>query len=354
MFWIGSGGLSRVSASHCWHACGQMPPHGDPGMVNRLAVGLYIVGSADLAIQTLEGLVEEHPSDTAGWLNLAAAQLGAERYEAVRRSLESAVAHASESSRRLAEDRLADYARSQRQVSLDRELLEHQVSALRERIAQGVAQPGDRVKLTRILIGLVNTAGSAVTADEVLVAARDAYAEAPEDPATLELLVAALLPAGRDSELRQALLELEQRAPHSRVLELVRGRRTDPSYQSEVDARLSRGNSLVARAWRGDPAAEAELREWVRRYPKNQNYRVGLMMAARAREDWREAGRIADSLAGEDSVEHETHLHIAQFYAHANDQRRARHHFARAWETARDDEDRAIVMEAMEIVGVRP
>ncbi|GAA4235013.1 hypothetical protein GCM10022254_41260 [Actinomadura meridiana] len=326
----------------------------DPGRLNRLAVGQSIAGLTDLALQTLERLVEEHPADTAGWLNLAAAQLSSGQFEAVGRSLESAVAHASEPSLRgLAEDRLVEYTRSQGQAALGRELLERQAAALYERIEHGVAQQGDRVKLIRILITLVNTVGSAITADQVLEAARDAHAEAPDDPAALELLVAGLLSAGENSELQNALLQLEQRAPHSRLLELVRSRRADPSYQRTLDAWAERGNRLVPRAWRGDPVAETELCEWVRRYPKNQNYRVGLMMAARAREDWQEARRIADGLAKENTVEHETHLHIAQFYAHANDQRRARRHFALAWETARDDEDRAIVIQAMRVVGVR-
>lgn len=328
---------------------------GDPGMLHRLAVGQATVGLADLALQTLECLVEKHPAETAGWLNLAAAQLSSGQFEAVGRSLESAIAHASEPwLRELAKERLAEYTRSPKQVPLGKEILERQAAALYERIKHGAAQGGDRVNLTQILITLVNTVGSAVTADQVLAAARDAHAEAPGDPAALELLVASLLSAGEESELQNALLQLEERAPHSRVLELVRSRRTDPSYQSTLDAWARRGNSLVVRAWSGDPAAEVELREWVRRYPKNQNYRVGLMMAARAREDWQEARRLADGLAEEDTVEHETHLHIAQFYAQADDQGRARRHFALAWETASDDEDRAIVIQAMEIVGVRP
>lgn len=328
---------------------------GDPVLVNKLAIGLSYADRPEEAVETLEKLVQYHPSDTTGWLNLAAAELSSGRLTRITAALESAVALSTDPElRRVAQRRLAEFARAQESMALDTELLELQAAALQERVTLGAAQPGDRIRLARILLGLFLTENTSTTPHQVLAAARDAHAESPDDPTTLELLVPALLHTGDDAELAQVLLDLERKAPHSVVLELIRNRRTDPSYQAGVRSRMRKIRDLVDRTYQGDAAAEAELRKLARRYPRNQEYRAALMIAALQREEWEEGTRIADGLAAENHVEHETHFHVAQFYANAGNERKARHHFAMAWETARNDRDRADVAHAMEVTGIRP
>ncbi|QKG19816.1 hypothetical protein [Actinomadura verrucosospora] len=240
---------------------------------------------------------------------------------------------------------------AEREAAQDRELLEHQAAALRERVALGFAEPGDRNRLTRILMGLAAAPDGDVTADRILDAARDAHRADPEDPTALELLAAALLNAGDPDEFERVLAELERRAPHSPVLDLMREH--GPDHEARVRAWRRHGQEVVLRAWKGDPEAVAELRVLTRRFPRNHEYRVGLMMAAAGRKDYAEGRAIADGLAAEADVPHETHFHLGQFYAFAGDQRRAREHFALAWDTARTDADRQDVVLAMETVGVR-
>ncbi|SNT53917.1 hypothetical protein SAMN05443665_10416 [Actinomadura meyerae] len=321
--------------------------------VNRLAVGLAMAGRPEQAADVLRAHVAEHPDDTIALLNLAQAELSAVpvvgRVAAI---LEAAVAGAADPElRALAERRRAEYAQAEREAAQNRELLEHQAAALRERISLGVAESGDRKRLVRILTGLAAVPDGDVTPDQVLDAARDAHREAPEDPTALELFAAALLNAGDPGEYERILAELERRAPHSPVLDLMREH--GPEHEARIRAWRRRSREVVQQALQGDPEAMAELRRLARRFPRNHEYRIGLMLAAMGRKDYAEGRAIADALAAEAEIPHETHFHLGQFYAFARDLGRSRKHFALAWDTARTDADRQDVVLAMETVGVR-
>jgi tetratricopeptide (TPR) repeat protein len=320
--------------------------------VNLLAVGLAVAGRPEQAVEVLRAHVAENPEDTMAWLNLAQAELQSEPVGRVGAILEAAVAGAVDPGlRELAEQRRAEFERADREASQNRELLEHQAAALRERVTLGLARPGDRNRLTRILMGLAAAADADVTAEQVLEAARDAHWEAPEDPTALELLAASLLNAGDRDEFGRILRELERRVPHSPVLDLMREH--GPDHEARVRAWQQRSREVVRRAWTGDLEALAELRVLARRFPRNHEYRVGLMMAAVGRKDYAKGRAIADGLAGEAEVPHETHFHLGQFYAFAGDLEKSREHFALAWSTARTEADRRDVVLAMETVGVR-
>lgn len=347
--------LQRAPAEEAERLLGELrnaAAHAGADGVNLLAVGLAVAGRPEQAVEMLRAHVAEHPDNTMAWLNLARAELQSEPVGRVGAILEAAAARAVDPGlRELAEQRRAEFERADREASQDRELLEHQVAALRERVTLGLVQPGDRNRLTRILMGLAAVADSDVTAEQVLEAARDAYREAPQDPTTLELLAASLLNAGDPDEFERILGELERRVPHSPVLDLMREH--GPDHEARVQAWRQRSRDVVRRAWTGDPEAVAELRVLARRFPRNHEYRVGLMMAAVGRKDYAEGRTIADRLAAEAEVPHETHFHLGQFYAFAGDLERSREHFAHAWSTARTEADRRDVIVAMETVGVR-
>lgn len=343
---LGSGGPEEIEA--LLEGLEEAASEGDPKALNLLGFGLHVAGRRQAAVNILQLLTDHDPADTAGWLNLARAYSVEGSMDRVAAPLESAITLGREEPlRRLAELRLAEFHSARLEEEIDRTLAQQQAATLRERVATGAAEPADHVRLCKILLRLVNARDGNVTGDEVLAAARDASRVSPGDPAALELLVTGLMVAGTDDdELQQAMRELERVSPHSKVLEVLRTRPPRNTGQVVED--------LVARTWRGDREAEAQLRDRSRAFPRNQTYRVALMMAAAGRHEWAQASRLADELAAGPTIEHETHFHLAQFYTYAKERDKARHHFDMAWRTARDDADRQTVTLAMETVGFQP
>jgi hypothetical protein len=171
-------------------------------------------------------------------------------------------------------------------------LLQLRATALREPVACGQANPGDHTELTRTLYGLTHVPNSGVTGRDVLDAARLAHGAAPDDPEALEVLVLGLLVAGNTSELVDTLRELELRAPHSKVLAILRDAHTDPARHDISAARMQHMRDIGRRALNGDRAAEAELRLEAQEFPRNHQYRVDLIFAVYNRGDHAEARQL--------------------------------------------------------------
>ncbi|MDT7802106.1 MAG: hypothetical protein QOI78_5539 [Actinomycetota bacterium] len=230
-------------------------------------------------------------------------------------------------------------------------LLQVRAAALRERVAGGQAGPADHMELTKTLYGVTLVPDSGVTGQDVLAAARLARRAAPHDPEVLEVLALGLLVAGDTGELAGTLRELEQRAPHSKVLAVLREAHTDPARHDRSAARVEHMRDVARRALGGDRAAEAELRLEAQKFPLNHQYRVDLIFAVHHRGDHAETRRLCDELAADPAAGHLAHFHLAQVYWLIGDRPRGRHHFRLAVETAGDDADREDVRLAMRTVG---
>lgn len=323
-----------------------------PSAVNDYAVGLAETGSDIRATRLWESLVAYDSSYAVGWLNLATLQARRSDFAQASETLRRGRPHIEDGEYAAGLDqRLVELQQVQSAWEQQQRLLNLQVAALRERTNLGIAKPSDSFRLAWLVSALSQVRGSTVTNDEALAAARRAYAENPESTQALEVLALALLRAAAQDELDEVLRELERKAPHSKALEALRAMRSDASAVRESTLHQHRGNELVGLAFDGDREAEAELRELNRLFPHNQHYRVGLMMASRARGDWAEATRIADGLAAEPKVEHLTHFHVAQYYWHVGQRKESLRHFALAYATARDERDREDVRTAMRVVG---
>lgn len=327
---------------------------GGPEAVDHYALALAFSGEAHRAVPLWERLVRSGRLRPLARLNLAGAYVALQRVESAAATLrdceqdpgvEAAVRF--EAGRRLAE---LDAARER--MAQERRMFELRIAALRERLALGVAGPGDLLDLARLLGAMMSVPDADVDADQVLAAARDAHDAAPQDAGPLELLAGLLIARGETAELVSVLLKLEEVAPHSVVLEEARRVfRGDPDYEAEVSEYLQRTMDLVVRTGSGDQDAEAVIRERLRRFPANLEYRVALMMGARARLEWPEALRMADELAAGYDGTHFVHFHVSQVYWHAGRRDTARRHFVRAVQTAAGDRDREDVYEMMRILG---
>jgi hypothetical protein len=150
------------------------------------------------------------------------------------------------------DERLAGLRDGRSHEDDERRLVELQVAGIRWRVEHDQAQAGERLRLARLLCGMTLSPASDVTREDVLVAARAAHAEAPSDPATLELFAAALLDCGRLVELGEVLRTLEQLAPHSEVLEMMRRQsRDEPELAARAAALPRRHEDLTIRAMQG-------------------------------------------------------------------------------------------------------
>lgn len=330
---------------------------GDPAHLRRYALALSVRGHPELAAREWEDLTRLQPSSLPLWFNLATARLLCNRpagaADALRRAREAfahdpaVVAQVDARARELqvARDRVAQELRLQ----------ELQAAALRERLAAGCGEPGDRLRLARLLASLMYSSGGSVTVDETLAAARAAHAEAPSAPAALELLVAVLTQAQLFEEQAEALRKLEAVAPHSEVLTGVREvSRPNPSFEADVAARRSRTRDLLGRAIEGDPEAEGEIRDRLRQYPDAPEYRIGLIMALDSRGERAEALRMARALAAARDGDHYVHFHLTQFYWHLGDPGEARRHCVRALQTAPNVRDREEVHVMLRTIGAGP
>ncbi|WP_346166535.1 hypothetical protein [Streptomyces javensis] len=299
-----------------------------------------------------EDLVRQDAALISDWLNLATARLRyggmAPASEVLHRALAAFPAPRDQA---LFQARLAELRFTEAQVDDERRLLELQAAALRERQAQGTVEPGDSTRLALTLYKLIQVPGGTASLDDVLAVARRARAEDPADIPALEVLVGTLLLADDSPELDSALAELEQRAPHSPVLDLTRQLRHDPGIVRPTETEMIRLRELVSNAWKGDRIAMKELTDRLRRDPRNIEYRIALMMGAYANGDHAEAVRLADLLAAEADGMHGMHFHVAQLYWITAEHTKARRHFRRSWETAATGQDRADVRLAMETVG---
>ncbi|WP_328874477.1 hypothetical protein OHT76_32925 [Streptomyces sp. NBC_00287] len=324
-----------------------------PGALNRYAAGLLAAGRREEAEQVWAQLVAGRPDMVVARFNLATCLVAGGDVEACARVLRACLEGAPPGSRewQLAERRLDDLAEAGDDAERQNRMLRLRVAALRERVALGLAEPGDFKRLARALYGQMHVADSGVTGRDMLEAARLAYAAEPEDPEALEALVLGLLVAGTERELSEALRKLEKVAPHSRALGLARTMRTDPEFEEAARARRDTMREVMRRAVAGDRAAEDELRAESQKFAGNFEYRVALLFAAYRRGDHAETRRLADALAAEPAADHHVHFHIAQFYWFLGEHERSRHHFALAHQTAATEGDREDAREALRTVG---
>ncbi len=330
---------------------------GDPAQLRRYALALSLRDRPELAARVWEELTRLQPSSLPVWLNLAFARLLCGRpdgaADALRRARE-AVAHDPSATARV-DARARELQEGRDRAAQSSRLQVLQTEALRERLAAGNGEPGDRLRLARLLCSLMLTPGGSVTVDDVLAAARAAHADDPSDIAALELLVAVLTQARLFEEQADALRKLEDVAPHSRVLTRVREvSRRDPSFEAEVAAHGSRTRDLIGRAVEGDPEAEAEIRDRLRQYPDATEYRLGLIIALESRGARAEALRAARALAAARDGDHYVHFHLTQFFWHRGDPGEARRHCLRALQTAPTVQDREEVGVMLRAIGAGP
>ncbi|PJM91451.1 hypothetical protein [Streptomyces sp. CB01373] len=327
---------------------------GDPAHLRRYALALSLRGQPELAAREWADLTRLQPSSLPVWFNLAFARVLCDRPEgaadALRRARE-AFAHHPEAVA-LIDARARELQGARGRAAQTLRLQELQIAALRERLAAGCGEAGDRLRLTGLLRTVMLSPGGNVTVDEVLAAARTAHAEAPSDAAVLELLVLVLTQAQLVEEQTEALRKLEETAPHSDVLARLRElSRRNPSFESDVDAFTSRTRDLIGRTIEGDPEAEAEIRDRLRQYPDATEYRIGLIAALDSRGERAEALRAAQALAADRDGDHYAHFHLTQFFWHRGDLAEARRHCVRAVQTAPTAQDREEVGVMLRVVG---
>ncbi|GAA4097903.1 hypothetical protein [Actinomadura miaoliensis] len=346
--------MTREPAERFLHSLAERAAAGDPTDIQCHALCLAILDRTAEAVRLWEGLLPVRPHSVAVRLNLAKALV-------IDRRLDQAVAVLERCRDAMAarphvlvqvDRRLEDLRGALSREADERRLAELQAEAVRRRVDHGRARPGDRLRLARLLCGLMLSPGGDVTKPEVLAAARAAYAEAPADPNTLEFFAGVLLDCGETAELDGVLRTLERVAPHSPVLEIMRRTtRDDPELTARAEALQRRHEDLIALAWQGAADAEAEIRGRLRWLPDNLELRIALMIAVRSRGDGPAALRMADQMAAELDGEHLMHFYVGQLYWDLRRHARARHQFARALATAGDERDRAAVHEMMRVVG---
>lgn len=346
--------MTRRPAERLRDSLAKRAAAGSPTDIQCYALCLAILDQTAEAVRVWEELLPRRPQSAAVWLNLTKALVIEDRIDqaitVLQRCCEAMVGQPGVLVR--VNERLTDLQDARSEEIDQRRLVELQVNSVRWRVEHGQSQPGDRLRLARLLAELMFSPGSDVAKPEVLVAARDAYAEDPTDPATLEFFAAVLLDCGRVEEYSYVLQALEKVAPHSQVLDLARRMsRDDPEFTAQATALQRRHEDLMERACRGAADAEAEIRDRLRWLPNNVELRVALMFAVESRGDEQEALRLADELAAELAGEHMMHFYVAQLYWNAGRPARARHHFQRAFATARDDQDRTDVYETMRVLG---
>lgn len=346
--------MTRRPAERLLRSLAKRASAGDPTDVQCYALCLAILDRTTEAVRVWEQLLPARPHSAAVWLNLAKALVIDHRRDQAITVLERCREAMGDlpGVRAQVDERLAELREARSQEDDEHRLLELQVASIRWRLENGQAQPGDRLRLVRLLAGLMMSPGSDVTKPDVLAAARAAHAEAPSDPATLEMVAAVLLDCGLEAELNEVLRTLEKIAPHSAVLEIARRTtRDDPELLAQAEALQRRHEELLMRAIEGADDAESEIRGRLRWLPDDLTLRIALMHAVRSRGDTQEALRIADQLAAELDGDHMMHFYVGQMFWYLDRHGQARHHFARALATARDAEDRATVHEMMQVVG---
>lgn len=331
---------------------------GDADSVERYAIGLSVAKRFGDSLQLWRLLLKHRPNAVRLRLNLAACLLSAQRMDECARELDECARRCPDDDplRPMVQQRLEELATIRDHDEREFRLLELKADAYRELAERGEASPADLKELCKVLAALQQRPGSGVTADDVLALAEQAREGMPQDAEVLELVAYGRILTGDMNGLSEMLRLLEQVAPHSHLLGEFRSSHTDPEFQQMADQRKRHMDETIRRAGEGDEDALRELRRESQRFPANETYGVGLLSAVYGRAasgtgDYEEARRIAHELAAKPSAGHHTHFHVAQFLWMLGDHELARHQFARAFETAQDEEDRETVRLAMRTVG---
>jgi tetratricopeptide (TPR) repeat protein len=320
------------------------------------------------AQRELEALVARHPDHVEAWLNLASAHFYQGRLQEALDTLERCPDVSGAPGSHLVGSRTEGLRTYMSFRTRDRELLELRVAALRERAAAGTARDGDTAALARAL-GTLWGEHRAAPAEEVAEAAREAHTARPADVTMLELLVRALhalrgqsrRPQPEDGEAEEfdkALRKLERLAPHSRLLEALRSvPLTEPEQATPGEEAWTLVNELISRAMLGDAQAADGVRRLTERFPEEPSFRMVLMMLAMrdglADGDLTKAVALAEGLAAEPDERHETHFNLGQVYWYAGSRERAFDHLRRAYELARDDQERDDVVQVVRMLLAR-
>ncbi|MFC8721050.1 hypothetical protein [Kitasatospora sp. NPDC057198] len=346
------GATPHAAVPRLLHDLAQRAAGRDPAALRHFALALALAGRIGEAADLWRELLGSGPQPAAVWLNLSTAHAASGQPERAAQVLRAHGPTAGEPARTEAGRRLAELDRAQRQIARETAMMESQLAAVRERLQHGEARDGDRLRVAGLLYAMFRTPASTVTADEVQAAVQAVLDEDPADPAALELLVGIRIGSGDDLQLGEAVRRLEQVRPDSPVLRVVREMyHDDPALARREAEHHRRTQDLIMRTVRGDQGAEAQVRDLHRHFPRNPEYRIALMMAARNRLDRDEALRHADELAAGWDGEHRVHFHVAQVYWWTGDRPRTYQHFARALATAADARDRADVYEMMQAIG---
>lgn len=330
----------------------------DPASVERYAIGLAIVKRYTKALRFWRILVDHEPASIGFRLNMAACLLSAGRTDESAHQMEDCARRCREDDplRPLVDRRLAEQTMARRRIDRESSLLELRADAYRELVAQGKAGLSDLKELCRVLGSLLQGPGSGVSPAEFIAVAERILAEAPTDIEAMELVAWARLLMGDQDRLADALRALERFAPDSGVLAAFRAEVTDPGLRQASDELKRRWDDIVERASHSEPGAEDELRRELRRFPENEQLRVGLLFAvygraADGRGDYEEARRLALELAADPKAGHHTHFHVAQFLWILGERDRSRQHFALALESSENENERENVRSAMRTVG---
>ncbi|MET8875730.1 hypothetical protein [Nocardia sp. NPDC004604] len=328
---------SRVEADRVISQLSAAAADGGPVARNVHAAALGLVGRLEEAEVMWSSLTGDHPGFVEGWLNLASVQCQLGQVEQAIETLEACNLNAREELEYVVSARLRALRQHHAAALLDREMLSLRVAALRERFALCVAEPGDLKLLAVSLSKLHDLGNSGVRTAEVAAAARQAYSADPSDVPMLELLALYLLAIKQYASCAVAVLELEERAPHSRLLEALRtGLSTEEA--SQIGFRYTPP---------GNTGAAEEVREWSNADPETIGIDVRLMT-----QDLRGfllAGEfskgvvLADHLAAIADEDYLVHLRISMAYWLHGERNRALGHLWRAHEFAKTPEEHRMI-----------
>jgi hypothetical protein len=222
-------------------------------------------------------------------------------------------------------------------------LCEHQIAALRERVALEEADAKDYQRHARLVLRNPPARGEDRSIEEASALLESAHAKFPNDASILELLISCYLRSDPERRLDDTVRQLERVAPDSDVLHVLSAIE-DSDAIAYSQALLHRVQRLFEQSQTNDQAlrqtALNELRFVVRAFPANSDYRWFYAMALIGAGRLDEALQQAEVMARAADESHSRHFNVAQVFWHCNARECAQHHLDLALQYATTDEER--------------
>jgi tetratricopeptide (TPR) repeat protein len=320
---------------------------GDEQTWSDLALGLFQARYFENACDLFRKLAEVFPAHDVHRLNVATclsqmAQLDLCRYE-----LEQVKTHGqTEEGRHTAAELLEGLTQWRGKSARDQQFTSLKMSALRERVEAGEAEPDEYVQLARLLLqqepgDLTKVEAADDQARHILQQGEKRF---PESVPILEHLAFVYFrTSGAEGQLNAIFQKLQRIAPDSPVLQAGQST-TDDDAQAFSKRMRGRAYELMQNCEKRDPplveASLRELQKMVIMFAQTPEYRkiytFALMIAGRKDEAQREAEILA--ALGDDS--HDMHFHLGQIFSACGDTPRGLRHLELALQSARSQEDR--------------